>query len=155
MALLGLFGGGGKHPNLDHIAQALPFVAHEGVELGGRVTCGHSAGAQHLFFHVRLVHDLRDGIREQLNHVPRRSRRGNDPPRLCDVIPGHCFSDSRKIRQAGAAGRTRAREGTYAAVKDAVDVRQLGEVKVKGKSRPVVIYELLALTTTPGGVASG
>ena len=46
-------------------------------------------------------------------------------------------------------------EGTYAAVKDAVEVRQLGEVKVKGKSRPVVIYELLALTTTPGGVASG
>jgi adenylate cyclase len=46
-------------------------------------------------------------------------------------------------------------EGTYEAVKGAVEVRQLGEVKVKGKSRPVVIYELLALTTTPGGATSG
>jgi adenylate cyclase len=42
-------------------------------------------------------------------------------------------------------------EATYEAVKDRVQVRQLGEVKVKGKTRPVVIYELLALTTTPGG----
>ena len=31
---------------------------------------------------------------------------------------------------------------------------ELGEVKVKGKTRPVVIYELLGLKTTPG-VASG
>ena len=42
-------------------------------------------------------------------------------------------------------------EGTYEAVKQQVEVRQLGEVKVKGKTRPVVIYELLALRTTPGG----
>jgi adenylate cyclase len=46
-------------------------------------------------------------------------------------------------------------EGTYEAVGKAVEVRRLGEVKVKGKSRPVVIYELLALTTTQGGAASG
>jgi len=45
-------------------------------------------------------------------------------------------------------------EGTYDAVKGSVEVRQLGEVKVKGKTRPVVIYELLALTTTPGGAGS-
>ena len=42
-------------------------------------------------------------------------------------------------------------EATYEAVKGSVEVRQLGEVKVKGKTRPVVIYELLSLTTTPGG----
>jgi class 3 adenylate cyclase len=30
-------------------------------------------------------------------------------------------------------------------------VRELGEVKVKGKTRPVVVYELVGLKTTPGG----
>jgi adenylate cyclase len=45
-------------------------------------------------------------------------------------------------------------EGTYEAAGGSLEVRQLGEVKVKGKSRPVVIYELLGLTTTPGGVRS-
>jgi adenylate cyclase len=45
-------------------------------------------------------------------------------------------------------------EATYGAVKRSVEVRQLGEVKVKGKTRPVVVYELLALTTTPGGNGS-
>ena len=38
-------------------------------------------------------------------------------------------------------------EGTYAAAKDAIEVRRLGEVTVKGKTRPVVVYELLALKT--------
>jgi len=38
-------------------------------------------------------------------------------------------------------------EGTYAAAKDAIKVRRLGEVTVKGKTRPVVVYELLALKT--------
>jgi adenylate cyclase len=42
-------------------------------------------------------------------------------------------------------------EGTYAAAKDGIEARPLGEVKVKGKTRPVVIYELLALKTTPAG----
>jgi adenylate cyclase len=36
-------------------------------------------------------------------------------------------------------------EGTYEAAKDALEVRRLGEVLVKGKTRPVVIYELLGL----------
>ena len=36
-------------------------------------------------------------------------------------------------------------ESTYLAAKDVVEVRRLGEVTVKGKSRPVVIYELLGL----------
>ena len=45
-------------------------------------------------------------------------------------------------------------EATYEAVKADVEVRQLGEVKVKGKTRPVVVYELLSLTTTPGGAGS-
>lgn len=38
-------------------------------------------------------------------------------------------------------------EGTYAAAKDAIEVRRLGEVTVKGKTRPVVVYERLALKT--------
>ncbi|HEV8583359.1 MAG TPA: adenylate/guanylate cyclase domain-containing protein [Methylomirabilota bacterium] len=45
-------------------------------------------------------------------------------------------------------------EGTYEAVKDAVEARPLGEVKVKGKTRPVVVYELCGLKTTPGGATS-
>jgi adenylate cyclase len=45
-------------------------------------------------------------------------------------------------------------EATYEAVKADVEVRQLGEVKVKGKTRPVVVYELLSLTTPPGGAGS-
>jgi adenylate cyclase len=36
-------------------------------------------------------------------------------------------------------------ESTYAAARDAIEVRRLGEVLVKGKTRPVVIYELLGL----------
>jgi adenylate cyclase len=36
-------------------------------------------------------------------------------------------------------------ESTYLAAKDVLDVRRLGEVTVKGKSRPVVIYELRGL----------
>jgi adenylate cyclase len=36
-------------------------------------------------------------------------------------------------------------ESTYEAAKDAIEVRRLGEVLVKGKTRPVVIYELLGL----------
>ena len=36
-------------------------------------------------------------------------------------------------------------ESTYLAAKDVLDVVRLGEVTVKGKSRPVVIYELLGL----------
>ncbi|HXD97962.1 MAG TPA: adenylate/guanylate cyclase domain-containing protein [Candidatus Acidoferrum sp.] len=40
-------------------------------------------------------------------------------------------------------------EGTYEATGEAIEVRRLGEVKVKGKTRPVVVYELLALTSTP------
>jgi adenylate cyclase len=42
-------------------------------------------------------------------------------------------------------------EATYEAAKDGIDARPLGEVKVKGKSRPVVVYELCGLRTTPGG----
>jgi adenylate cyclase len=42
-------------------------------------------------------------------------------------------------------------EATYEAAKDGIDARPLGEVKVKGKSRPVVVYELCGLGTTPGG----
>ncbi len=38
-------------------------------------------------------------------------------------------------------------EGTYTAAKDAIEVRRLGEMTVKGKTRPVVVYELLALKT--------
>jgi adenylate cyclase len=38
-------------------------------------------------------------------------------------------------------------EGTYEAAGDAIQVKRLGEVKVKGKTRPVVVYELLGLTT--------
>jgi adenylate cyclase len=40
-------------------------------------------------------------------------------------------------------------DGTYEAAGDAIEVRRLGEVKVKGKTRPVVVYELLGLTTAP------
>jgi adenylate cyclase len=36
-------------------------------------------------------------------------------------------------------------ESTYEAARDAIEVRRLGEVLVKGKTRPVVIYELLGL----------
>jgi adenylate cyclase len=36
-------------------------------------------------------------------------------------------------------------ESTYEAAKDAIEVKRLGEVLVKGKTRPVVIYELLGL----------
>jgi adenylate cyclase len=36
-------------------------------------------------------------------------------------------------------------ESTYLAAKDVLDVRRLGEVTVKGKTRPVTIYELLGL----------
>jgi adenylate cyclase len=56
-------------------------------------------------------------------------------------------------------------ESTYLAAKDVLDVRRLGEVTVKGKSRPVVVYELrgireraerepvpVALTTEPARV---
>lgn len=44
-------------------------------------------------------------------------------------------------------------EGTYEAAKDAIEVRRLGEVVVKGKSRPVVIYELLGMRE-PAAVAA-
>jgi adenylate cyclase len=40
-------------------------------------------------------------------------------------------------------------DGTYESAGDAIDVRRLGEVKVKGKTRPVVVYELLGLAGTP------
>ena len=39
-------------------------------------------------------------------------------------------------------------DATYMAAKDSIEARELGEVKVKGKTRPVVVYELLALKTT-------
>ncbi len=42
-------------------------------------------------------------------------------------------------------------DGTVEAAGDAIEVRELGEVKVKGKTRPVVVYELVGLKTTPGG----
>jgi adenylate cyclase len=45
-------------------------------------------------------------------------------------------------------------DGTREAAGDAIEVRRLGEVTVKGKTRPVVIYELLGLRTTPGGEGS-
>ena len=40
-------------------------------------------------------------------------------------------------------------DATAEAARGSIEVRELGEVKVKGKTRPVVIYELLGLTTTP------
>jgi adenylate cyclase len=43
-------------------------------------------------------------------------------------------------------------DATHEAARDSIEVRELGEVKVKGKTRPVVVYELLGLkTTAPGG----
>jgi adenylate cyclase len=42
-------------------------------------------------------------------------------------------------------------EATWEAAKDGIEARPLGEVTVKGKTRPVVVYELLGLRTTPGG----
>jgi adenylate cyclase len=39
-------------------------------------------------------------------------------------------------------------ESTYLAAKDVLEVRPLGEVTVKGKSRPVVVYELLGIRET-------
>jgi adenylate cyclase len=43
-------------------------------------------------------------------------------------------------------------ESTYLAAKDVLDVRRLGEVTVKGKTRPIVVYELCGLrdTAAPG-----
>ena len=38
-------------------------------------------------------------------------------------------------------------ETTYQAAREAIEVRRLGEVTVKGKTRPLVIYELLGLRT--------
>jgi adenylate cyclase len=40
-------------------------------------------------------------------------------------------------------------EGTYEAAREQIEVRRLGEVLVKGKTRPVVIYELLGLRGDP------
>ena len=45
-------------------------------------------------------------------------------------------------------------DGTYEAAGDAIDVRRLGEVKVKGKTRPVVVYELLGLTASAASSTS-
>ncbi len=42
-------------------------------------------------------------------------------------------------------------ESTYEGAREAIEARRLGEVTVKGKSRPVVVYELLGLRETPGG----
>jgi len=42
-------------------------------------------------------------------------------------------------------------ESTYEAAKDKLEVRRLGEVTVKGKTRPVVVYELQGLREAPGG----
>ena len=39
-------------------------------------------------------------------------------------------------------------ESTYLAAKEMLEVRRLGEVTVKGKSRPVVVYELLGIHET-------
>jgi len=39
-------------------------------------------------------------------------------------------------------------ETTYVAAKDVLEVRRLGEATVKGKTRPVVVYELLGIRTT-------
>jgi len=36
-------------------------------------------------------------------------------------------------------------EATYEAAREHIEVRRLGDVVVKGKTRPVVIYELLGL----------
>lgn len=54
-----------------------------------------------------------------------------------------------RVAEQGVATSTRIiiGEGTYAAAKDAIEVRRLGEVTVKGKTRPVVVYERLALKT--------
>jgi adenylate cyclase len=41
-------------------------------------------------------------------------------------------------------------EATYEAARDAIEARPLGEVKVKGKTRPVAVYELEALKSRPG-----
>jgi adenylate cyclase len=40
---------------------------------------------------------------------------------------------------------------TYAAVKDWVEARDCGELKVKGRHQPVKVFEVLALTETPEG----
>lgn len=40
-------------------------------------------------------------------------------------------------------------ETTYEAARDAIEARRLGEVTVKGKTRPVQIYELVGLKGTP------
>ena len=42
-------------------------------------------------------------------------------------------------------------ESTYEGAREAIEARRLGEVTVKGKSRPVVVYELLGLRDTAGG----
>ncbi|HWM79472.1 MAG TPA: adenylate/guanylate cyclase domain-containing protein, partial [Methylomirabilota bacterium] len=39
-------------------------------------------------------------------------------------------------------------ETTYVAAKDVLDVRRLGEATVKGKTRPIVVYELRGIRTT-------
>ena len=48
-------------------------------------------------------------------------------------------------------------DGTYEAAGETIEVRRLGEVKVKGKTRPVVVYELLGLAgaaaATPASAA--
>jgi adenylate cyclase len=39
-------------------------------------------------------------------------------------------------------------EATYLAAQDVLDVRRLGEATVKGKSRPIVVYELRGVRET-------
>ena len=39
-------------------------------------------------------------------------------------------------------------ETTYLAAQDVLDVRRLGEATVKGKTRPIVVYELRGLRET-------
>lgn len=66
------------------------------------------------------------------------------------TVLGDAVNTARRIEEEAAAGQILVGETTYEASRTAIEYRRLGQVTVKGKQRPIVVFEAVAERALPG-----
>jgi len=66
------------------------------------------------------------------------------------TVIGDAVNTARRIEEEARAGQILVGEATHEASRTAIEYRRLGQVSVKGKSRPVVVFEAVGERALPG-----
>lgn len=63
--------------------------------------------------------------------------------RLVNAVTGYLVNTAQRLQSAGAPGQLIINETSYQKVKESFNCRKVGEVSLKNKARPEVIFEVM------------